>query len=227
MSKKILKIIKKDIICTNLLLLEKGIALNSEFPKINNLEITSSKEKYFIGDLKRYCETYKKILEHKEYFLILKDLGIIQASYLLSSDKNSIIKGSLIYYPNPGIPLGEDFSLSEEFSQEQLSQFARSFDSKYLRIDLNSESHKEILHPASHLHLGIYPTGRIALKNIPLFSEFVDFILFLYYPEEWKKFNNIEDKEEIEEYYKKKCSPKPLIENLLTLKEKLHYTLNI
>ena len=227
MSKNVFHIIKDDIIRTNQLLLKKGIALNSGFPKFIDLEITSSKQKYFTGDTKRYCEAYKKIIENKDYLLILKDLGIFQATYKLSSNKKSIIKSSLIYYPNPGEQIGEEFSIGGEFSKEQLFQFARSFDSKYIRIDTNPESYKEILHPFSHLHIGIYPTGRIALNNIPRFSEFVDFILFLYYPDEWKILNDIDSEEKIDNYYKKRCLPKLLAVNLPTLREKVHYTLNI
>jgi len=226
MSHNISKKIKKNIVKTNQLLLQKEIALNSGFAKCIDLKITSSKEKCFARSVGEYCRTYSKILEQKEFLLILKDLGIIQATYETSRDNKTITSCSLIYYPNPGVQKGESSLFEKEFSEEQLLQFSRNFDSKYIRIDANPKFHKEILHPSTHLHIGIFSTGRIVLRHIPSYSEFVDFILFLYYPNEWKKFNDICDKGDINNFYKKRCLPK-LAKSLLTNKEEMHYTLNL
>ena len=66
----------------------------------------------------------------------------------------------------------------------------------YIRIDMNEDqtTYTCISHPKAHMHIGLYNDFRIGLDRIPLFTEFVQIILYLNYPDIWKsKFDNAEE----------------------------------
>ena len=71
--------------------------------------------------------------------------------------------------------------INEEFEQA----------SNFIMIDFDSseDGYKEILHPCSHMHIGARHEFRMAINKFPIFSEFVDFILFFYYRTKWLEFN--------------------------------------
>lgn len=154
-----------------------------------------------VGKLKTesYTLQFIRLHEQKDYSCILFDGSIIQAYYELDNKLNCLSKGSLKYYPNPGLKLGDilDCLGEDELETVELTNIAMQYNSNFqyssnfIMIDFDNDPNafREVLHPCSHMHIGAYHEFRLALNRFPLFSEFVDFIMFFYYRDFWFKIN--------------------------------------
>lgn len=127
-----------------------------------------------------YASFYNKLTNGEKPVTMLNDGGVIFTQFYFN--KGQLVKGSHSYYPNPGLPLAEEFSTQQAYQPKPEHN-------PTIRIDFDRASYRELVHPKIHTHLGQF-CGRILNSSFPLFSEFVNFVLFLTNEEYWIKFNN-------------------------------------
>lgn len=159
----------------------------------------SSKYTRFIDEAD-YLENYFKKYEQGEFFATFDDGAFLQINYEfdIQSKKTSYLeKMNLCYLP----PVTEDSGLKNE----------------YIRIDYNNSPTNSFFHACAHVHIGFRNTIRIPIDEVLLFSEFLEMILYLFYPEQFKAFctgiyktTNTEDKAQSGKLTKNKILTKEL-----------------
>lgn len=171
--------------------IEYGLCLHQNKPIIrNNSIIVWAGETGITSALKnsRYLEKYEETRNSQNYNLLMADGALIQLRYLFSHDRRKVlIKHSLSFLPKPtGISLQE---IPEEEEIEE-SAFVDIIPIP-LRFDYDGESHADMEHPKSHLHIGEFRNCRIPVCSPIRPITFFHFILRSFY---YKDFNeNFDD----------------------------------
>jgi len=188
MVKILANVLQKDINQTLPSLLNAGVFLDIKRIKFKQGKLTSHKSPRFIKREEEYPGKFIEIYENKEYLALLKDGSLITTLYEFSSDGKTLKKATLIYYPNPNLKLNlyDDLSSNEEDDPINEKSLLHPL-SNYLRIDYDIASANEVCHPVTHIHIGFLSKFRMGMNNLPPFSDFIELILFLYYPIEWNK----------------------------------------
>jgi len=173
--------IQQDIKNTCIALTKEKAFIDIKYVDFKENKIASFTESHFIKNRKDYITQFKKIIEEKEHLAILKDGSLITVFYRFDQ-QGELQEASLAYYPNPNLAMS-----SHNFPEEIESHVNKEdYLSNYLRLDFNFNEKSEVFHPCTHVHIGLLSSFRIATDNFPFFSDFVEFILFLNYSEEWK-----------------------------------------
>lgn len=231
---------------------EKGFIDNMNLIISDENEVTYKRKGKGIRKIdKNYSLEFLDIHENKDYICRLNDGSIIQAYYVFDKNNEFLKEASLKYFPNPGLELGIIFDLIQEENIEERKAFISEFtydenfkrSSNYIRIDFKPSDKNEIIHPCSHIHIGAKNELRLNVSRVPLLSEFIEFILFTYYKEEWVKYTfnikeeiDLKDKDffktnniEINSYIKKRKAiiEKELLKAHLTENEKHMYTITL
>ena len=225
----------KDIVLKDVKATIKKYSYNSFFSNINLEDYSSPDTITYKNHLDsmlnydNYSESFIKFHENKQYFARIYDGSLIQAFYKFDSSLNVLTECNLSYIPNPGLENADFYDIEtivEPTKKNEYLSLLMEIESKYknysnyIRVDANKEHYREIYHPCCHMHIGLLEDFRISLQNIPLFSEFIDFICFYFYLEKWKVINN-----SLADYFKNKRLNKRIEElgSLLSDKEKMHH----
>lgn len=168
------KIIKEDIQSFIRTWLKSGLICNTKLSGeffSDPLEIKSYVSYY---DAKKdYDELFYDDFEKERYLLSLDDGSFFQVAYTFSKIKKKTFlkKAILCFFPN-------NLNGEQEHS--------------YLRLDYDSQGNNGFFHPVTHLHIGLRSDIRIPTDDIPLFSEFFKFVMYLYYKETFLKLFQIQ-----------------------------------
>lgn len=114
-----------------------------------------------------YLEKYSKSYEQGEFLATLNDGAFLQINYefvLPRKNTSYLAKMNLCYLP----PVEAD-----EIKNE------------YIRIDYDNSS-SSFFHASAHVHFGFRNTMRIPINEVLLFSEFLQLVLYLFYPDSFR-----------------------------------------
>lgn len=146
-----------------------GILLNPRTPEgfyTNNRSISS---KYsFFSDEKDYLSNYHLKYEQNEYFVAFEDGAFLQINYEFELKRKREIfikKINLCYLP----PVDELGIIKNE----------------YIRFDYDNSTDNSFFHSFAHMHIGFSKSFRMPIEEVFYFSEFLAFILYLFYPEQF------------------------------------------
>lgn len=177
---------------------KKKYILNPRFSERNQEHNTISSKSETDTRNPNYLTVYNSCRDNDEYIFELFDNSLVQMYYRFGEldGEITVTNCSLVYYPSPYSKiLSEDEPCSRKFYDDpallrHVLDTVSSFkmNSNYLRIDYNndSENYTKIVHTRGHIHIGFDNKFRLPINRIPLLSEFMDFIFFLYYTEKWK-----------------------------------------
>lgn len=129
----------------------------------------SSKYTRFV-DQADYLQNYHHKYEKGEYLATLQDGAFLQVNYEFekSGRKHSYLRKMNLCY----LPAIDNDCIKNE----------------YIRIDYDASSKSSFFHPIAHIHIGFTNTIRLPIDEVLLFSEFLRWILYLYYPEDFETF---------------------------------------
>lgn len=137
----------------------------------NKRAITSKYTRFH--DEEDYLSNYSKRYEQGEFLAAFKDGAFLQINYefdIAGKKTSYITKMNLCYLP----PVMEDGKIKNE----------------YVRIDYSNSSDNSFFHAFAHVHVGFRNAIRIPIYDVLLFSEFLDLILYFFYPEDFEAFCN-------------------------------------
>lgn len=153
--------------------LKQGILINPRTSGdfYNNPVCISSKYTMFTH-LDDYLQNYHHTYEKGEYLAAFLDGSFLQVNYEFekSGKKHSYLKKMNLCY----LPVVEYNNTKNE----------------YIRVDYDSTSPNSFFHPIAHVHIGFSNTIRLPIDEVFLFSEFLKWILYLYYPKEFVTYSN-------------------------------------
>lgn len=127
---------------------------------------------FFANELECIKNRHKEYECRKYFCTLLKDDSYFQINYefiIKSKNKSYLKKMNLCYIPG----LDNNENLINE----------------YIRLDYDSETTNSFFHPLVHIHIGFKRNFRLPFNDVMLFSEFCEFVLYLYYPDDFKKLN--------------------------------------
>ncbi len=133
----------------------------------NNRIAISSKYTRFTDEAD-YLENYFRKYEQGEYLVALNDGAFFQINYEFQLQGKKTVyleKMNLCYLP----PVNERGELRNE----------------YIRIDFSNSPDNSFFHAYAHVHIGFRNSIRIPIDEVVLFSEFLNLILYLFYPEQF------------------------------------------
>jgi len=212
-----------DIIGTNTIMRDNEI-FSQVRPVISKKNLINSYRRDLRAETSEEFERYFRYRYGSlTYISMLNDASLLSGYYKVSKNNEELIEACLEYIPNPGLDINKDYSSSPPQKKYPISYYC----SRYIRIEWDSSSnYKPILHPCSHLHIGLETDYHIALHRYPFYSEFVKLILFFNYQEDWKKLvpkkQNIsskdKDKLDFDEYKRQRKKEKrdTFIESLIS-----------
>lgn len=143
---------------------------------------------------KSYLELYDFAVHNQEYNMMLDDQSFFQFTEI---DHQKSIR--FAHYPNPykHIEWQEEHieatimlnngDLDHSEYEQILSESTFSFGSPIVRYDLSLEQYCEKYHPAAHFHIGFISNNRWPVKRKLTPLAFVLKIIFVYYPDIWKR----------------------------------------
>ncbi len=125
-----------------------------------------------------YSTLIDKILEQRDYTLLLYDKSIIQYEFIIKNGE--IIKERLLFIKKhnkiwPKNELNKFDGDDEDWFNDNLGFPI------VIRIDYDSINAQPVIHPDVHLTLSNHESCRIPVKSIMQVSEFIQFILFNFY----------------------------------------------
>ena len=130
-----------------------------------------------------YRKKFSEIEDAGNYICALIDGSLIQVKYVFDADgrNNNVSAACLVYLPCP-----RECSIIEKGIEGKDIEFSNM--KNYIRIDMNEDetTYSKISHPKAHMHIGLYNDFRIGIHRVPLFTEFIEIILYLNYPDIWK-----------------------------------------
>jgi len=131
----------------------------------------SSKYTMF-ADQDDYLQNYHHKYEQCEYLAAFQDGAFLQVNYEFehSGNRHSYLKKMNLCY----LPAVKSDTIKNE----------------YIRIDYNKADKNSFFHPLAHVHIGFTNSIRLPIDEVFLFSEFLQWILYLYYPEEFETYND-------------------------------------
>jgi len=161
------KLIKDDIQKFIRTWLKTGMIYNpqigGEFFKNKNL--IQSKYDFYKTE-QEYKEKFVRAYEENSFLVALFDGSCFQIYYEFEVNRKDVYlkKANICYLPC--VTEGEILH-------------------EYLRLDYDVSVDNSFFHPTTHLHVGFREGMRIPADEIPLFSEFFEFVMYLYYEEQY------------------------------------------
>ena len=143
--------------------LKHKIILNPILPSETPSSISSKST--FFRDEDEYKTEYVRAYERNEYLFAMNDGSFFQINYEFnkkSKNKVYVSKMNLCFLPN--------------VIDDKLAH-------SYIRLDFDPESKNSFFHSQAHLHIGFDSDIRIPVNNIIFFSDFFEFIIYLFYNE--------------------------------------------
>ncbi len=137
----------------------------------NNPTCISSKYTRFVNQAD-YLQNYHHKYEKGEYLATLQDGAFLQVHYEFerSRKRHAYLKKMNLCY----LPAVNNDSMKNE----------------YIRVDFDSTNQNSFFHPVAHVHIGFTNSVRLPVDEVLLFSEFLRWILYLYYPEDFQKYTD-------------------------------------
>ncbi|MCI8596527.1 MAG: DUF2290 domain-containing protein [Clostridia bacterium] len=166
------KLIKEDIQSFVRTWLKTGLISNPQIGGDFFSDLISIKSKLsLIKDEEEYIKNFVDNYEKGMYLLTIDDGSFFQAAYEFNRMKNAVylVKASISYFPCVN---------------------AGKLIHPYIRLDYDSKIQNSFFHAITHLHIGFDNGIRIPTDEIPLFSEFFKFIMYLYYHDKFLKIVN-------------------------------------
>jgi len=170
----------------------------SYFSKNHRISWYGREEKHRSPVLVRRSYVADQIKKCQYTLKILNDDSIIQIYYEYERDDSTLIFAKLSYF-NSGIAdiseLEESIDLSETSASvvELLPKFIENITSDvddplvpWIRIDYDPKASTSPLHHACHMHIGLFQHARIPLSRVPTPRQFIEFIITLCYPEDYR-----------------------------------------
>ncbi len=141
--------------------------ISGEFYK--NPTCISSKYTRF-ADQTDYLQNSHHRYEDGEYLATFQDGAFLQVNYEFekAGKRTSYLKKMNLCY----LPAVESGDLKNE----------------YIRVDFDNSSSNSFFHPIAHVHIGFSNAIRLPIDEVLLFSEFLKWILYLYYPDDYKSY---------------------------------------
>ena len=136
-----------------------------------NPSCISSKYTRF-ANLADYLQNYHHKYELGEYLASLQVGAFLQVLYEFERTGKRhayLTKMNLCY-----LPAVDDDSMKNE----------------YIRVDFDSTNQNSFFHPVAHVHIGFTNSVRLPVDEVFLFSEFLRWILYLYYPEDFQTYTD-------------------------------------
>lgn len=117
-----------------------------------------------------YLQNYHHKYEQGEYLATLQDGAFLQIHYEFerSGKRHAYLKKMNLCY----LPAVDDNSMKNE----------------YIRVDFDNTNQNSFFHPIAHVHIGFTNSIRLPMDEVFLFSEFLRWILYLYYPEDFRTY---------------------------------------
>lgn len=145
-----------------------------------------------------------KLVEEKQYsFQISLDGSIVQIYYLYDSKGNDIRSANLAFYSSriysPKIlPVSEIISNDDALEEPEDENFNLGMPEDgpvhWIRIDYAPDEARGVLHHGCHMHLSTFPESRFIVDRLPTPKQFIEFVIAYYYPEEYKKHRNLNER---------------------------------
>ena len=166
------KIVEEDIRACMRKAMKLGILSNPRMSGnfFKDRKKISSKYTYF-SDETDYLENYFKRYEQGEFFATLDDGAFLQINYefhIQSKSSSYLEKMNLCYLP-PVTEIGE-------------------LQNEYIRIDYSNSPDNSFFHAYAHVHIGFRNAIRIPIDEVLLFSEFLEMVLYFFYPKQFESF---------------------------------------
>lgn len=186
--------------------LKENIIIQPNFSDKRDITMYKIESKHTITGINKnsdYRMRFYEIDDTNNYICALNDGALIQVKYVFDKDgRNNILKEAcLVYLPSP-----RECAELENGAEGRDITFQNM--KNYLRIDMNEDekTYAKISHPKAHMHIGLYNDFRIGLYRVPLFTEFIEIILYLNYPDVWRsKFESKKDMNQfVENFIKNK-----------------------
>ncbi len=160
------------------------------------------------------AEVYKNIRDNNDYLFMFHDGGFIQIEYRF--ERKMISYASLIYYPYP----------NEAIYDGYLDKMRT-----YIRLEYTNEEgqYTKISHPKAHMHIGNYNNLRLAVKRIPMLSEFMELVMYFNYHDEWEMIKDCKTEDELIRNVKEVIRSRRImtIENCLEEYEEQYFSLTV
>ncbi|MGX7595605.1 DUF2290 domain-containing protein [Planococcus plakortidis] len=240
--------IKRDIDATIRKYMGCQLIINPRFNQEKHAtfsKISSNKNTEFDTKIS-YVKNFFRCYDEGDYLFQLFDNSFIQVNYefIVPTGQNQKVvnKANLSYYPNPGLYSYEAISAIQEIDDEEEreeyfayhQEYKQDFQyaSNYIRLDYDGHpsSFTEYVHPRCHIHIGLHNNFRLGVNKLPLLSDFIDFVLYVNYIEEWKKLH-CEEEDDLNSFLTTLINTKKSLEMteypLLTENELKHYLLSL
>jgi len=157
------KEILEDISTTISKGLSKGIIMNPRKPMDEGNKITCRHTRF--TNEEDYCARCSEEYEDNNYLFTMEDGSYFQANFefkIRSSKTSFLTKQTLCFLPS-------------------ISETTHKPIHCYLRLDYDSEVCNSFFHSQAHLHVGLGNDLRIPVDNILKLSDFLEFVLYLFY----------------------------------------------
>jgi hypothetical protein len=192
-----------DIRKTLITLQTSSVFDNISLPKVDDRVISYPNSRNIRLSAEDYADRFVEAYSRKDYICRIFDGSLLRVYFRWDDRGADIVESSLAYLPNPGLedaflrdvedvvdPDEKELYLEEAKRRDPVSLSSAS----YVRVDTCSDSYEEMIHPFCHVHFGLKGPDRICVSRVPLFSEFVDLILYLFYRDVWIVKNKCTDK---------------------------------
>ena len=152
-----------------------------------------------IENVKQFKEFVDEVLLKNEYDFLLCDDSFFQFDRICSGEK---IVYKYVFIQNPGIRIPFDeycFKNEIDLEDENIDYYKEIYDDDetedtykmlqfplYLRYDVDEKGYVPNLHSYAHLHIGVVEDVRLSVSKILTPSTFVNLVLKMIYPDNWK-----------------------------------------
>ena len=166
------------------LLVEKGIAIDQNWPSMRDNEIKWDNYKGLAFSLQNqpYDDIFEACRRERDFSFMLIDGSLIQMQY--SFQRNNINSHILSFLPNPTFEKYQDNPEEFEKLYYGIELFTDILDKKTIIFPIRfdySQTHKEIIHPKIHATFGNYKDCRIPIAKPISPKTFISFILRNFY----------------------------------------------
>lgn len=183
-------------------LVQSGLSVKENFPSIKTegeyVTIGTNRGATNSIALKNipYTDIYTEIERNHSYHVKLIDGGLLSFQYQFVGQGANLRKHRLAYFPSPSLPIHDECpelydndDLYLDLLATNIVRFPIRFD-----FDIDPESYKNVLHPASHLTLGQFENCRIPVSMPVSPRKFILFILRHFYFRAFQRNQNLFEK---------------------------------
>lgn len=140
-----------------------------------------------------YDNVYEEINGNEAYHLKLIDGGLMAFQYLFDSS-GQLVEHRLAFFPCPSLPSADDAPALYQEDELYADITSRRIVRFPIRFDYSPGSHRDVVHPASHMTLGQYDSCRIPVSGPVSPSSFGMFIIRNFYARAYTRNKNTFDR---------------------------------